>query len=85
MKEYLNPKLCSECGGECCLRLPGCYTPNDIKRIFGSVDKAVQSGLVAIDWWEASPPLYYVRARSVGVPRLYDPSWGGRCIHWTEK
>ena len=30
MKEYLNSEICSKCGGRCCLRMPGCYTPNDI-------------------------------------------------------
>ena len=85
MKEYLNSEICSKCGGKCCLRMPGCYTPNDITRIFRSVEDAIQSGLVAIDWWEAEGPLYYMRAAVLGVSNLYDPSWGGQCIHWSKE
>lgn len=66
------------------MSLPGPYTPADIKRIFGSVEKAIKSNLVAIDWWEAEESLYFIRPRVEGVDDLYDPSWGGECIHLTD-
>lgn len=84
MKEYYKPEICAKCGGECCKTMPAAYTPKDILRIFGSVKKAVCSGTVAIDWWEADRPLYFMRPKIVGVSELYDPTWGGVCIHYSD-
>jgi len=84
MKEYFNPEICKKCGGECCKRQPAPYTPMDIMRIFGSVEIAIQSGKVAIDWWGEIEKLYFFRPKVQGVYQLYHPSWGGVCIHWTE-
>ena len=85
MNDYLPNKQCAICKGECCKNLPAPYTPNDIIRIFGSVENAVKSGEVAIDWWEASPPLYFMRPKIKGVEKLYHPAWRGECIHLTNK
>jgi hypothetical protein len=56
----------------------------DIIRIFGSVENAVKSGKVAIDWWEGDPGEYFMRPKTVGKEhKLFDPSWGGICIHYS--
>jgi len=84
MKEYLPNKLCVECKGKCCKRMPAPYAPNDILRIFESIEKAIKSNTVAIDWWETSEPLYFIRPKTKGTTKLYDASWGGECIHLTK-
>jgi len=83
MKEFEPNSFCKSCGN-CCKSMPGSYTAKDILRIFGSIKAAVESGKVAIDWWEGNKPLYYMRPKVAGVSKLYDPSWGGRCIHLTD-
>lgn len=58
---YLNPSMCSTCGGLCCQRLPGIYHPEDFERIFEhklSVDLLVaifHTGKVAVDSWVGDP------------------------------
>lgn len=84
MKEYLPTELCKNCGGKCCKKIPAPYLPSDIRRIFGDIEKAVKSGMVAIDWWEGDNPLYFMRPKTIKTDDLYDPSWGGQCIHLTE-
>jgi len=85
MKEYLPTDDCKKCGGQCCKSLPAPYIPKDILKIFGDVQTAINSGLVAIDRWEANIPMYFIRPKTKGVDRLYDFSWGGECIHLTDK
>ena len=80
MNEFFKPEICKKCGGTCCLRLPAPYTPKDIQAIFGGIEQAIQSGKVAIDNWE-NPILYFMRPKTVLNNNLYDPSWGGACIH----
>jgi hypothetical protein len=83
-KYYYNFKLCKECNGACCKRMPGVYHPKDIKKIFGNLDNAIKSSIVAIDWWEGDKPLYYLRPKTKSaINKLYDGSWGGECIHYT--
>ena len=58
---------------------------------------SLASGLWAIDWWEGDPRAegveekgsircgWYVRPSTMGNEgRLYDPSWGGRCVFHTD-
>lgn len=84
VKGYLPTKECVKCRGACCKHLPAPYTPKDVVRIFGNVEGAIKSNLIAIDWWEADEPLYFIRPKVKEVSKLYDASWGGECIHLTE-
>ncbi|MBA7525328.1 hypothetical protein ES705_17479 [subsurface metagenome] len=86
IKGNYNEKLCEECGGKCCKKLPGGYSPEDIKRLFSakslrlSVKKALETKRIAIDWWEDDPPLYFLRPATKGKEGIiYDPSWGDKC------
>lgn len=90
-KNYLNTKICKQCGGACCKRLPGGCLPEDFgEPLFENLIKAFKTGY-AIDWWEGDPTGkdkvacgYFVRPKIKGVDRLYDPSWGGECIFFIE-
>lgn len=84
MEFHYDYKICKKCGGKCCKSLPGAYFPDDIKKIFGSVEEAITSGSVAIDWLEADEPGYYLRPKTILTDSLYDGSWGGACIHLKE-
>jgi len=88
-KNYLNPKICKECGGACCNFFPGeCYPEDFGDPLLENLIKAFESGKWAIDWWEGDPRpeedklerAYYIRPSLKGVNRLFDPSWGGECI-----
>ena len=92
---YDNAKLCSECGGECCLSLPGILFPTDLEEVTHvSIKKLLNTGRYTIDWWEGDP-------RSNKHPRMYrclfvrpslkgkegktsDPAWSGDCTFWTK-
>ena len=80
-RDFYIPEICIKCGGDCCKRSPAPYTPKDISRIFGGIEKAIDSGTIAIDWWEGDRPIYFVRPKTIKTKALYDPSWGGQCIH----
>ncbi len=84
MKEYLSTEKCIECKGRCCKLMPAPYTPKDIIRIFGDINTAIKSNIVAIDCWDDDIPLYFIRPKIVNVDNLVDFSWGGRCIHLTD-
>uniref|UniRef100_A0A6M3LEY7 Putative zinc-or iron-chelating protein n=1 Tax=viral metagenome TaxID=1070528 RepID=A0A6M3LEY7_9ZZZZ len=84
MEFHYDYEICKKCGGECCKKMPGAYTPKDIENIFGSVENAVKSGKVAIDWWEGKTPKYFMRPKTIKSNELYDPSWGGECTHLKE-
>lgn len=81
MKYHYNYELCRKCGGICCSKLAGAYLPKDIIKIFGSVEGAIKSDKVAIDWLEGRKNSYYMRPKTIHSDELYDPSWGGKCIH----
>lgn len=85
MKEFMPIEECNKCGGACCQRMPAPYTPADIESIFGSLYEAIESGKVAIDAWDGDVPLYFLRPKIVGVAKLVDYSWGGTCMHWSDK
>ena len=92
-ENYLNVKICKECGGACCKRMPGSAYPEDFKEpLLESLVEAFKSGNWAIDWWEGDPTnknslekAYYVRPRTKGNNNLFDPSWGGECIFLNER
>ena len=85
MKTYLNKKLCTKCGGQCCKHLPGGLYPEDLKKPFKeSLIELFKSGKYAIDWLEADSPDYFIRPAIKGVTRLFDPSWGGECVFLTD-
>lgn len=92
MKFYKVTKQCNKCKGSCCKQLPGCYTPQDIKRLFPaktvkkSVELALSTNKIAIDWWEGNKELYFLRPSTkdkMGI--IIDPSYGGECIYLSEK
>lgn len=87
-----NPDFCTPCGGQCCKTLPGEYWPEDFNNDVDTIKKALESGEVAIDYWdwyENSEGVrvngYYLRPKTVNrVEVLVDASWGGQCIHLTD-
>ena len=95
---YLNEKICAECKGKCCKRMPGIYSPSDLGKTKDEMLKNIITGFkakkFAIDWYEGDPregqdklcSVEYVRPAIKGIRKLYDPSWGGgECIFLTDK
>jgi len=94
---YENDKLCSACGGKCCKRQPGAAFPCDFGQPFdlSKLDKALKSGLWAVDWWEGPlpgyddgdhPQAFFVRPAIKGAEnKLFHASWGGECVFLTDK
>lgn len=90
-KNYLNIEICKRCGGKCCKAMPGGCLPEDFgESLLENLTKAFKTGNYAVDWWEGDPTGndeiecgYYVRPKVKGVDRIYDPSWGGECIFFT--
>jgi len=87
----VSKSQCSSCQGGCCKSMPGCCTPEDVKRIFPgetlkeSVTKALETGQFSIDWYEDDQPLYFIRPSTLtGAGKIYDPSWGGQCVFLSE-
>lgn len=89
---YTDAKLCAECGGKCCKRMPGSAHPDDFGQpLKENLIAAFRSGNWAVDWWEGDPRpgMYelprglFVRPAIKGVYRLMDPSWGGECTFLT--
>ena len=84
MEIYLNDKLCQECGGGCCKRLPGIAFPDDFtKPLLETLIKLFKSGKWVIDWWEADEPGYFIRPAIKNCSKLFDPAWRGECIFLT--
>ena len=93
-KNYLNSKICKECGGACCKRMPGACFPEDFEKpLLENLMEAFESGNWSIDWWEGDPrdnkdnleKAYYIRPRIKGISKLFDPTWGGECIFLRKK
>lgn len=80
---YPPIKHCAECGGQCCKRMPGHYSPSDFPDLsFEALKAEIDKGRIAIDWWESYPRKYYLRARHAGE-NVVNGSWGGICVNLT--
>ena len=80
---YLNEKMCRDCGGTCCKRIPGIAHPEDfLPNLEHRLQAALFSKMWAVDWYENfdDGDGYYIRPAVVGARGPYDPAWGGRCI-----
>ena len=101
MMEQFDPcEVCAKCGGECCMRYPGAFFPQDIPGgvTIASIVTFVKDGKACFDWWEGDPRdgisyddkdymgrAYFLRPRVVGSEDDdFDPTWGGRCVHHTD-
>jgi hypothetical protein len=86
MKGHYNYSICKGCGGLCCQRCAGSYIPSDFKEpiTVEFIVSLLQTGKVAIDWWEQENPIYYLRPRHVDEPAIKG-SWGGTCVNWTRE
>jgi hypothetical protein len=74
-----NNKICSECGGHCCKRMPGTNHPMDFDYDKNKIREALREHY-CIDYLEGDPNIYYVRPRTnKAIDKKVDPSWGGQC------
>lgn len=81
---YKPAEYCAICRGKCCRYMACHYSPSDFTDLtFDGLKKEIEKGRISIDWWEADPPEYYLRARNVGEP-IVCGSWGGVCVNLTE-
>ena len=61
--------------------MPGHYSPADFADLsFEGLKAEIEKGAIAIDWWEAEQPEYYLRARQLGEDIVHG-SWGGVCMN----
>ena len=82
---YQASEVCARCKGMCCKKYSGCYSPEDFGEVtYEKLRTDMKKGLLAIDWWEADPPEYFVRPRHVNEPVVCG-SWGGVCVNLTEE
>lgn len=78
---YEPTRQCSICKGKCCKKMPGHYSPSDFSNLsFEALKAEIEKGNIAIDWWEATPREYYLRARHLGEDIVHG-SWGGVCVN----
>lgn len=81
---YRPTKLCEACKGKCCRFMACHYSPSDFADLsYDGLKHEIAKGRISIDWWEADPPEYYLRARNVGEP-IVCGSWGGVCVNLTD-
>jgi Fe-S-cluster containining protein len=88
-----HKELCSACGGKCCKTLPGNYYPSDFnlpeknptEKDFKKLIEIIKKDKIAVDWWEDENSKYFLRPAIKKANRKFDPTWGGECIHLTEK
>ena len=86
IKTYPPEEICAKCGGRCCKRMAGHYSPQDFEDLsFDGLKKEIEGGRISIDWWEGEnfTREYYLRGRHVHEPIVFG-SWGGRCVNHTE-
>lgn len=89
MKNNENKEICKKCGGLCCKKMPGIFSPSQFKKtMFDSLIKGFESKNLAIDWYEESPfdsendqidQVCFIRPRIENHNNLFDPAWGGEC------
>ncbi len=78
---YEATQQCAICKGKCCKYMPGHYSPTDFSDLsFEGLKAEIEKGNIAIDWWEADPKEYYLRARQIGEEIVHG-SWGGVCVN----
>lgn len=86
IKIYASTERCTECQGKCCKDMPGTYHPKDIKGPKRkAIAKMLREGRAAIDWYDGSSNIYYLRPVAGDSNLIFDPSWGGRCQHLTSE
>jgi Fe-S-cluster containining protein len=78
-----NKAICEECGGRCCKNIPGIFQPSDIELDAKKIAEKLIKNLWAIDCYEDSPKLYYLRPATKNSSEIYDYSWGGECVFLT--
>lgn len=84
VKTFEPTESCRKCGGACCKAMPCHYSPTDFPEIsFEYLKAEIEKGRIAIDWWEAEGPQYYLRARHYNEAVVHG-SWGGVCVNLTE-
>lgn len=82
---YEATKQCAKCKGQCCMYMPGHYSPSDFPDLsYDALKTEIEKGGIAIDWWEATPNQYYLRARQIGENVVHG-SWGGICVNLTPR
>lgn len=92
MEKYFNYKMCKMCGGACCRSYAGSYKPEDFTQQITTdfILQLLDSGKVAIDWWEGDvlgkdlSQTYYLRPRHKNEPAIKG-SWGGECVNWSKE
>ena len=86
IKVYPATNQCRKCKGACCQSMPGIYHPKDIKGPKrAAIAKMLRERRAAIDCYDDSSPIYYLRPVAGGSEKVFDFSWGGCCQHLTAK
>ena len=89
-EKNVNPKICSECGGECCKRCGCHFSPDDFEEIsFEFLKKELEKGYISIDYVDGEflyqfYGIYILRMRNQDAPIV--DTWYKRspCILLTE-
>jgi Fe-S-cluster containining protein len=93
----MKKSICAECGGKCCKKYAGSVFPSDIKGEITeeAIRNLLKSGY-AVDWFEGDPRkdkppdepdldlAYFIRPAHKGITNIFDPSWGGECVFFTD-
>jgi len=87
---YPNASLCRACGGACCKHGAGIYAPTDFDQEItpAFVLALLQTGRMAIDWWDGDATggerdrTCYIRPRHKNE-RAVVAGWGGVCVNWS--
>lgn len=88
-------ELCEGCGN-CCMRYPGIYSPDDINPLTAErIQSLLERRVVIVDWWEGDPlgddwekrsSAKFLRPRSVEDPPGFAYGlWMGRCEQHTDE
>lgn len=68
MEGVYNYNMCRLCGGRCCQREAGAYSPDDFPQVITKVfvNNLLRSNVATIDWWqEDTRRIFYLRPRHV--------------------
>jgi len=74
---YFNYDMCKECGGLCCKRYAGLYSPKDFKTSITPefILSLLRTGVYSMDWWDGDvfenggySHIYYIRPRHLEEP-----------------